>query len=671
MSRKSIRTRRKPRVSYHDLSDSDDFEFMTQQQSSRPSRAARRNQTYRESSDDESSADEDDDDDVSSSSTPDVEPAPKPSRATRQSQPKPMLPPKFDSHLSARQNILKRQREAGASSFSFSTYKQSKFQRTDPGAKVMVEIKASEPEPASTIKIPPWQELPYQVLKNIMTFASYPLYHQASRSSSSIQWLCETSMLCRSFHEACMAALLYSPPLYPSRRAHGLIALLRQSRNRPIIEYRSKIHRLDIEVKQLLVKKSGIDLEILLNQTPLLRELRLYSNYDDLNTVIWAQRGATKSKWSYPDRLFDLLQEKNIALNSFEWNGRFPSAIEALEIAAKVHSQPSFSRLKEVAFLNFSMPDKATPTDISRAHSLFESALSQLPELRRLTMRACPMVGPALISMLPGSLHHLEISNCLYLDSPALQAFLVTGGAHLTSLRLSGNQSMSLEFMAVLKTLCPRLQDLRIDLLYIDPTSYNDREPLYDELLPSGPPTWPEDLTNIALDNLRQLSAEDAEGLLASLVDAAKDLQSLKRIDIKAILNGSSWRDRAELRRKWLPKLQEVFLNTSEPPKEPSRRQPISSMMATQARSSKQRQSQRIATNLLNKASSTDASDSDSAASSTSKHARCDFVNLIISDQRPAQDQYREDDFLDDEPSGDEEWNGRDTDPTLSTRYAW
>lgn len=669
MARKSTRSRRGPRISYHDLSDSDDFDIVPEPQSTRPSRAARRNQTYRETSDDDSNSDLDDD--LDSSSTADSEPAPNPPRATRQSQPKPMLPPKFLAHLSARQNILKRQREAEAASISFSTYKQRKTQRTDPGPKATVESKALQPAQASTSKIPPWQQLPYQVLKNIMTFASHPLYHQASRPSSSIQWLCATSTLCRSFHEACIAALLCSPPLYPPHRAHGLIALLRQGRNKPILEYRTKIHRLDIEVKQLLVKKSGIDLEILLNQTPLLREMRLYSNYDDLNTVIWAQRGATKSKWSYPDRLFDLLREKNIVLNSFEWNGRFPNAVEALEIAAKVHSQPSFCRLKEVAFLNFSMPDKATPADTTKAQSLFESALSQLPELRQLTLRACAMVGPACISSLPGSLHHLEISNCLYLDSPALQAFLATGGAKLTSLRLSGNQSMSLEFMASLKTLCPRLQDLGVDLLYIDPTSYNDREPLYDELLPSGPPTWPQNLINLSLDNLRQLSAEDAEGLLSSLVDAAENLQSLKRIDIKAILNGSSWRDRAELRRKWLPKLQEVFLNTSEPPKESSRRKPGSSATVTQARSSKQRHSQRIATSLLNKASSTEASDSDSAAQGGSKHARCDFVNLIISDQRPAQDQYREDDFLDDEPSGDEEWNGRDTGPNSSTRYAW
>jgi hypothetical protein len=45
-------------------------------------------------------------------------------------------------------------------------------------------------------------------------------------------------------------------------------------------------------------------------------------------------------------------------------------------------------------------------------------------------------------------------------------------------------------------------------------------------------------------------------------------------------------------------------------------------------------------------------------------------VNLQISDQRPAQDQFHEDDFLDDEPSDDEEWNGRDMELT-SNGYAW
>jgi len=49
---------------------------------------------------------------------------------------------------------------------------------------------------------------------------------------------------------------------------------------------------------------------------------------------------------------------------------------------------------------------------------------------------------------------------------------------------------------------------------------------------------------------------------------------------------------------------------------------------------------------------------------------RCDVVNLVISDQRPAQEQFHEADFLDDEPSGDEDWDGRDRAIT-SNGYTW
>jgi hypothetical protein len=224
---------------------------------------------------------------------------------------------------------------------------------------------------------------------------------------------------------------------------------------------------------------------------------------------------------------------------------------------------------------------------------------------------------------------------------------------------------MSLDFMSKLKGLCPNLQTLEIDLTYTDPTSYRDRDPLYDELLPSGAPTWPTTLVSITIENLRQLSAEVAEEFLASLIDSSDKLPCLRRLEVKAILKDASWRDRAELRKKWLPKLENVFLSTSQPSTWTGQHK----MVKSQPLPSSQRQSTRIAHSHSQKLTHGSLQDKvDLLTHGMVVQGRCDVVNLVISDQRPAQDQFNERDFLDDEPEDDGEWNGTGN---HSDGYAW
>ncbi|EXJ91460.1 hypothetical protein A1O3_00008 [Capronia epimyces CBS 606.96] len=496
-----------------------------------------------------------------------------------------------------------------------------------------------------------------------MKYAAYPLYGQASRSNPSINWLCSTSLLCRSFHEACMAALLYSPPLYPAWRAHGLMRLLRESPSTSATEYKNCINYLDIEVKHLLFKKSGIAIDELLSHTPLLQGIRLYSNHDDFNTLIWAQPTAQRLNWSYPAELFDHLNKSNMIMRSFEWNGRFPSALEALETAMRVHSGASFSRLRHLTFLNLTLPEKASDVDIDTAYSLLTGALKHLPDLKSLTFRNCTLLDEDAATMLPIGLQDLEFSHCPCLTSETLEQYLHSGGSSLRTLKLFGNQSMSLGFMASLRVLCPRLRVLEVDMLYVDPTSYRDRDPLYDELLPNGPPTWPTDLVTISVENLRQLSATDAEEFFASLVDSSEHLPYLRKLNIKAILKGASWRDRANLRKTWLPKLENTFLSSAEPSNVTKKSSKTSQLIS-------QRQSSRIANSHLRKFSIRVHPDESDTTTPKMVQPRCEIVNLVISDQRPSQDQFHEDDFLDDAPSDDGEWNGRDME-TLSAGYAW
>ncbi|KIX99229.1 uncharacterized protein Z520_04805 [Fonsecaea multimorphosa CBS 102226] len=678
------RPRRAPRVRYpNDDSDTDDLPEFTL--NPRPSRAARRIQTYRESSEDDNDDRLDLSSDESDSQSSSDQSSVQPQRGARSQLPtqRQSWPPKRKAEA---QRLLKtnkrqktssankkqsqmnakgvtktyRQQKPSSSTNSRSqmnakgvtkTYRQQKSSssanhRSQMNAKRSVDL----PFAFNTARIPPWQQLPYHVLVSIMQYAAYPLYGPTSRAQPSINWLCEVGTLCRTFHEACTAALLYSPPLYPSWRAHCLMGLLAQPPEELSTDYRRKIHFLDIEVKQLLVRTSGISMDRLISMTPQLQGLRLYSNYDDLTTVIWAQPAAKKFKWSYPTELFERLETDNLFMRSFEWNGRFPNAMDVLKVAVKAHCRPSFSRLRDLTFLNLTLPEKAKETDVISAQSLLAGVLSSVPELQFLSLRNCGIVDEVTMPTLPPGLLHLELANCPGLTSDALEGYL-TRASSLRVLKLDGNQSMDLGFIANLQSLCPHLQHLEIDMLYIDPTSFRDREPLYDELLPNGPPTWPTDLASISIENMRQLTQDDAEEFLASLVESSERLPHLRRLNIKAILKGASWRDRASFRQRWLPKLENVFLNTEEPSN-------VGNKFSKKAPSTSQRQSSRIANGHLKKLSLSDTTDESDAPAANAIHGRCDVVNLVISDQRPAETQYHENDFLDSEPSDDGEWRG-------------
>lgn len=645
------RPKRKPRIRYpNDDSDSDSFSDV-RTQSSRPARGARPN--YRESSDDES------DDSAEFSSTLSI-PSSHPS-VTQTS--REHIRTRLRSRVpQAKEKKHRRPRPATI----FTSYKRQKLESSKIDSRLQnAKLTMS---PVTHRRIPPWQELPYAVLQNIMIFASTPLYGARSTTNPSINWLCSTSTLCKSFHEACMAALLYSPPLYPAHRAHGLIALLRQGRSRPFTDHRAKIKSLDVEVQHLLMRKSGIDLELLIANTPLLRSIRLYHNDDDLAMQSWARNAPSRSNWAYPQQLFDKLDQQNIILQTFEWNGRFPNPIDALGAAVQAHSRPCLSRLREVTIVNFSLPKKSSEAEIAKAQSLLTAALQTSSDLRHLCIKSCTLIDVAGISCIPDGLEYLEFQNCTALTSAALGQFLTSRGHNLTTLKLFGNQSMSLEFMTELKDICPRLQVLEVDLLYTDPTSYSDRDPNWDSLFPKGPPTWPESLVTISMDNVRQLDIDDAEKFLSSLVDSSENLPRLKNLSIKAILKRSSWRDRATLRKKWLSTLENVFLDTSVPINWAAKSEKRPAKSAKPA----QRQSSRLALAHSDKSSSRDTTDDSDYATSSLRHARCSVVNLVISDQRPTQDQFHEEDFLDDEPTDDEEWNGDTRDDIhLSTAYAW
>jgi hypothetical protein len=59
----------------------------------------------------------------------------------------------------------------------------------------------------------------------------------------------------------------------------------------------------------------------------------------------------------------------------------------------------------------------------------------------------------------------------------------------------------------------------------------------------------------------------------------------------------------------------------------------------------------------------------DSDDSMPESQGMCDIVSIRIDNQRPTEMQYNENDFLDDELSGDEDWAGDDFEPAAG--HAW
>jgi hypothetical protein len=582
--------------------------------------------------------------------------------------------------------------------------------------------------------IPAWQTLPYQILLSILQYASYPFYRDASHDTGSIGWLIGCSTLSKSFHDAAIATLLYSPPLFPADRAHGLQKLLDTPQEILSTSYRNKIKRLDIEVRNLLIKKSGIDLIQFIKQTPLLSALHLYHNYDRVGAVGWAQPAASTGRaYSYPLELFQALDENAIRLKQWSWNGRFPDTKSVLEQMNRMHGRDCLKGLTSLSVSNLAAPGKVKDGKVKDGkvkdwkvkdgkvkedekgmpEEFLTTALKMLPYLQELKIQNCSIINNGVLKSMPSHLVQLSIINCGNFNSVDLLSYLTDHGHGLEELILNGNQALDLWFAGSLESLCPRLRVFKMDLTYSDPSAFHDVDPHYEAVFADGVfPTWPRTLQTIKVENLRNLDAEDAERFLGSLIAIAPELKDLRKLCISILLQHDGWRERAQLRQTWMPKLEEIFLRQAPPPAHfipLSLLPPPFPAMTTSSRPS---------TSHSNSSSSLTTDDSTAATPNKRKSARiakreldglaneafqqtkslrqgkelgrdnasgieglrqsmCSEVILHIDGQRPADEQFKEADFLDEELSGDEDWNGRDIEaPSRSrsrnvSRNAW
>lgn len=572
----------------------------------------------------------------------------------------------------------------------------------------------------------PWATLPYEILLQIMAFASYPLHDDNFSPTPSVSWLLNTARVCKSFAEPALTALYRSPPLLTVDKPHTLMELL-SSGGQPaeprMFNYNVKIKRLELDHRVLAYtapNRGLFDLGSLIPLIPQLSELLIYNHYDKpyLRTLHKIPR------WNYPESLFNSMYTSGQRLRSWRWNGHLTGKTQTLRWMEETHRSQSFQSLRELTFTNYGTapkllesPSQGTPAE------LLAAAISALPELKNLTFETSPIVDEKFLPLLPTTLVGLVIDNCASLTSEALQAFLITHGSHIKTLVLNHNQSLDVSFLPDLRRSCPRLRVLKMDLKYYNShATHDDSDPKFEDLLkPEEVPTWPPTLQTLEMIHLRNWSSAAAETFFGSLLDTAQELPDLRRLVLKAILN-IGWRDRAKFRDEWIGKLQAVFLRRSPPPNPHLRS--LRAFRSTEGSSSNASPSGPRTLGHVELAPLEDGPRNNEATPDTEQHPRsmtqverrstpngdsdwgavsrrlrprtcmsaeglvntepiqadlsepihvqglCEVVDINIDNLRPREEQYNENDFLDSEASGDEDWNGTDDMPG-GERYAW
>lgn len=575
---------------------------------------------------------------------------------------------------------------------------------------------------------PAWTSLPYHVLLQVFVYASHPLRDENMKPMASIPWLIQMARMCSSFTKPALTALYRNPPIFAMKQTrkdlvHHLVSPPREARE----DHRVMVKRLELDATQMTSltdhAHSVEDLAALIRTLTTLREVDIF---DPVDRPPFRSRLRRLRRWVYPPEMFEAFRQGEVRLRSWRWNSTFcdhgPLWMKS------IHSDAAFQTLREIMLAKFHpaeiRDDRDEREDIKgqpTTEELVASALVALPHLRALSFETCGIVSGRLLPLLPVNLVSLNITNCGELLSDALQAFLATHGAHMEDLTLNHNQSLDLSFLVDLKISCPKLEALRMDTTYYSSLSMSsDNEPLYESLLgETERPTWPTKLRVLDMEYLRNWNSTAATNFFSSLIEAANELPWLQEITIIAMVD-TDWRQRAEFRRKWTDQFRKVFarawkspnphlvslkayrewkekgsadetvmekndsliegipevLNKVFPGNESDSDVPL--VPLRKAKQDEKWDSKRLRSRSKAAASydesSNDESRSEAEESSEDDvpfvQGRCHTVLFRIDNFRPREEIYGEADFLDAEPSGDEEWNGND-DQDDEGGYAW
>jgi hypothetical protein len=578
---------------------------------------------------------------------------------------------------------------------------------------------------------PAWASLPYHVLLQVFVYAAHPLRDENMKPTASIPWLVQVACMCSTFTKPALTALYRNPPIFAMKQkrkdlVHHLISPPVEAHD----DYRVMVKRLELDATQMSAltepAHSVADLGNLVCSLTTLREIDIFDPFD---RPPYRGRLRRLRRWVYPPELFETLRQSELRLRSWRWNSTFcdngPLWLKS------IHGDAAFQTLRELTLTKFH-PDEIRDDSDERedapaqptTEELIASALVALPSLRILSFETCGIVGGRLLPLLPANLVSLSIINCGELLSDALQAFLATHGAQLEELVLNHNQSLDLSFLVDLKTSCPKLEVLRMDTTYYSSLEMSaDNEPLYETLLGElEKPTWPTTLQVLDMEYLRNWNSAAATNFFSSLIEAADELPSLREITIIAMVD-TGWRERAEFRRKWTDQFRKVFARAWKPPSahlaslkayrewktrisEPdvetekndsliegipelvgaakiSDRTSESGTDLPLLPSRKQKQDEKwgskrlrsrskVATNYDESSADESVAEAEAPGEEDELHVqgRCHSVVFRIDNLRPREEIYGEADFLDAEPSGDEEWNGNDNQDDEGG-YAW
>ncbi|WPH01202.1 Hypothetical protein R9X50_00403800 [Acrodontium crateriforme] len=579
-------------------------------------------------------------------------------------------------------------------------------------------------------KIPPWTSLPINILRSIFLYASHPINDQTTTASANALWLMKAAGTCRAFSEPALEAYYHTPPIFASIQPHRLLELLQTPKEEQYIEYRLKIKSLIIDVLRLAYtahNRGPFDLSMLVARLPQLQHLEI-ENEDDLPPF----RSKPKQKWYYPGDLFQTFTENQQRLRTWRWSRKMMAERDSMSLyqnMLQIHSSKPFEYVRKLVVCGFNVTDSAEPEILGDDSSVtapgLATSIAVLPNLKDLTFVSCDVIMEKFLERLPYGLERLELTNCLELHNDMLLSFFAKSGSAIRELVLNHNSALNLAFLPALKGGCPNLEVLKMDFRYFsERENSSDAEPLYDELLKSDEiPTWPTKLRHLELVEMQRWTAEAAKNLFQSLIDSAEHLPALRCLVLHSHIN-IPWRDRAGFRDQWIARLRRVFLHRTQPPisylgslrqwslwkqaqangragdenhDPPDLRQALTVRISPDkstgdtdyysdsppnTNSRPMRRSTRVMEAQLSQASATaspspavesnddDEQDDGSKTPENFIQGLCEIVDISIDNQRPRENQFTEGDFLDDELSGDEDWQ-EGADDGEDDRYAW
>ncbi|KAK8077262.1 hypothetical protein PG996_003432 [Apiospora saccharicola] len=429
-----------------------------------------------------------------------------------------------------------------------------------------------------------WASLPYLVWRSVFDEIASPLRDLSAHDeikSEATRTLLASARSSKILAEPALTALYQAPPLMLCS-THQLLHTLMTPPDSTMFNYRPKVEVLRIEVEQTLSKKNlgtYLNLKELIQYLPRLKHIDLYTALD---AKPWRQLDQSV-RWKYSPEMFNALQSMPpmgnpdlrdegltyLPLESWSWSARLIPAAWSMDEIRSIHSSQSFQSLRKITFINFQVPSVTSkikdPIAIAAMDNPvirdFASTILLLPKLEHLVLVASTVANGSLLEQLPRNLKHFELINCWDVEADHMVDFLRDRGHSLKSIVLNHCQSLSLQFLPILGSACPNLEEIHVNTKYFRHHEfYNDDQPFWDVFLEPGQiPTWPTTLRCIDMKHLQFNEAHvAAHNFCKSLETSATRLLHLRKlaIDIKLKCDLNT---RTLLRNYWTKRLQTIF----------------------------------------------------------------------------------------------------------------